>query len=111
MLYVQARIVDSAAHDNVTSVLRDEVLHGTLWLNLQVGIVCGVLLWQVGIAARHGSVRVGLAAGIVIGIIEGGAGVWFGAPPLFLIALIVLIVGSGAYGGYVSDPSLKEKGF
>jgi hypothetical protein len=83
-----------------------EIRRGPLLLFLQVGVVAGVLVWQIGGTARHTSNRhrYGALAGTLVGLIEGGIAVAIGSPWAFVVPLIVVLIAAGIYGGWSASP-------
>ena len=75
-----------------------------LWLP-QIGVVSGLLTWQIARSTRsamdeRSSLRFGTFAGIVLAIIEGAIAVALQLPMFLVVALIVLLVGVGAFAGW-----------
>lgn len=75
-----------------------------LWLP-QVGVIGGLLTWQIARSARsatdaHNSLKFGTAAGIVLAVIEGAIALMLQLPTFLVIALVVLLVGVGAFAGW-----------
>jgi uncharacterized protein YneF (UPF0154 family) len=83
-----------------------EIRRGPLLLFLQVGVVAGVLVWQIGVTARHtDNPRLyGAVAGALVGLIEGGIALAIGSPWAFIVPLIVVLIAAGVYGGWSAFP-------
>ena len=70
-----------------------------LWLP-QIGLVCGLMGWQIARSARPAKERkvfigYGTIAGIVLAIVEGGIALAMQVPVLLVATLIVLLIASG----------------
>jgi hypothetical protein len=79
-----------------------EIRRGPLLLLLQVGVVAGVVVWQIGVTTRHANDPrlYGAVAGTLVGVIEGGIAAAIGSPWAFIVPLIAVFVAAGVYGGW-----------
>jgi hypothetical protein len=83
-----------------------ELRHGPLLLLLQVGVMTGALVWQVGITARRASNHWlhGGIAGVILAVIQGGIAVILQAPLGFAVPLVGVLIGVGVYAGWSAQP-------
>jgi hypothetical protein len=89
-----------------------EIRRGPLLLFLQVGVVAGVLVWQIGVTAQPASDPrlYGAVAGTLVGLVEGTIAVAIGSPWAFVVPLIAVFIAAGVYGGWsVSMQTELEK--
>ena len=84
-----------------------ELFQGPLLLLAQVGVVAGVLAWQVGLTARraadprlHGAV-----AGALLAILEGGIALAMQSPWTFVVPLAIALIGVGVYSARITADS------
>jgi hypothetical protein len=83
-----------------------EIWQGPLLLLVQVGVMAGVLAWQIGATARrtpdpllHGTV-----CGLVIVLIQGVIAALMHAPWSFTVPLVAVLIGTGFYAGWSVMP-------
>jgi hypothetical protein len=88
-----------------------EIRRGPLLLFLQVGVVAGVLVWQIGVTAQHTDDprMYGAVAGALVGLIEGGIALAIGSPWAFIVPLIAVLIAAGVYGGWSAFPSAEPE--
>jgi hypothetical protein len=84
------------------SRLDRELRTGPLLLMAQVGVVAGVLAWQVGKTARQAPAPIvyGAAAALVLAAIESLVALAMQVPWLFILALIGILIGVGVFAGW-----------
>jgi hypothetical protein len=84
------------------SRLDRELRQGPLLLLAQVGVMAGVLVWQVGLTARRAldSRWQGAAAGILLALIQGAIAVAMQAPWAFVVPLVTILIAAGVYAGW-----------
>jgi hypothetical protein len=75
-----------------------------LWLP-QIGVVCGLMAWQIARSARSAQtgenpIRYGTIVGLVMAIVEGGIALAMQVPIPLVVALIMLLVGVGTFAGW-----------
>src|SRR5262249_23625625 len=81
----------------------DHVLkQGALLWGPQIGVVCGLLAWQVGRLGRHSArpLLFGGIAGAVIAIIEGGIALAVQVPMLLVLVMGMIFIGAGTFAGW-----------
>ncbi len=92
-----------------------ELRQGPLLLLAQIGVMAGVLAWQVGrTAPRAANPRAqGAAAGIILAILQTGIAVVLQSPWLFTVPMAAVLIGVGVYAGradYQDDSADKAPG-
>jgi hypothetical protein len=87
-----------------------ELRQGPLLLLAQVGVMAGVLVWQVVATARHvADPRLhGAVSGLILALIQGVVAVIMQAPWIFVVPLVVALVGTGVYAGWSAIPQDKH---
>ena len=81
-----------------------------LWLP-QVGVVAGLLAWQVGRLGRN-SARPSLFGGIagtLLATIEGGIALTMQVPILLVVVLCLIIIGSGIFAGWNATGAIPRQ--
>src|SRR5512143_351160 len=80
-----------------------ELRTGPLLLFVQIGVMAGMLAWQVGTTARRAvNPRLhGAAAGIILAVIQAGIAVVLQSPWTFTVPMIAVLIGVGIYAGQV----------
>ena len=91
---------DRAAAEQAARLDR-ELGQGPLLLLSQIGVMAGVLAWQVGTTAhRATNPRLqGMAAGIFLALIQGGIAVVLQSPWTFTGPMMGILIGVGIYAG------------
>jgi hypothetical protein len=81
--------------------LERELRQGPLLLLAQIGVMAGVLFWQVGATAhRAANPRLqGAAAGVILAFIQAGIAMVLQSPWIFTIPMIGVLIGVGVYAG------------
>jgi hypothetical protein len=84
-----------------------EIRQGPLLLLAQVGVMAGVLTWQVGVMARRmpDPVLHGIVAGLLVALIQGTIAALIRAPWAFIVPLVAVLIGAGVYAGWSAAPS------
>ncbi len=88
-----------------------EVRQGPLLLLVQVGVMAGVLVWQVGSTANHAPDprAQGAMAGLLLALIQGVIAVLMQAPWAFIMALVAVLIGAGVFAGWSAAPQEKRE--
>ncbi len=78
-----------------------ELRQGPLLLLVQIGVMAGVLTWQVSRTAhRAADPRLyGAAAGIVLAVVQGGIALFLQSPWTFTVPMVIVLIGVGIYAG------------
>jgi hypothetical protein len=86
-----------------------ELRQGPLLLLIQVGVMAGALVWQVGGTARHAPAPIlhGTFAGLALALIQGTIAVLMHAPWAFIAPLVAALIGVGVYAGWSAAPGDK----
>ncbi len=76
-----------------------ELRQGPLLLLVQIGVMAGVLAWQVGMTARRATnPRLhGAAVGTILAIIQAGIAVALQSPWTFTVPMAAVLIGVGIY--------------
>ena len=89
-----------------------EIREGPLLLLAQIGVMAGVLTWQITVTAYRVSdpVRQGATAGLFLALIQGIIAVLMHAPWALIVPLVAVLSGVGAYAGWtVAQKGTPEK--
>ena len=92
------------------SRLDRELREGPLLLLAQIGVMAGVLVWQVGRTAGSADhpLRYGVGCGAALALIQGVIAGLMHAPWTFTIPLMLVLIAAGTYAGWSVVPGLTS---
>ncbi len=103
---VRAAFPPDRVTDEYNTRIDRELREGPVLLLAQVGVMAGVLAWQVAVTARHAPDPLlhGAAAGLLLALVQAVVAGLMQAPWTFIAPLVAVLVGIGIYAGWSAVP-------